>query len=112
LIILKGPGISLESNSFIKLEVGQPAQTKCLAIGCDANKAGLQEGAEGPVQKSNNFYTYRMDTAAGLSGGPLLISGTQKAIGVHIFGITGKSNFTAPITAEFIDWVKRKSPEY
>jgi V8-like Glu-specific endopeptidase len=47
-----------------------------------------------------------MDTAGGISGGPLLASGTQNAIGVHILGDSEKSNFAAAITAQFIEWVR------
>lgn len=109
LIKLQEPGILLAS--YINLAVGQQS-AKCLVIGYDALKNGLQEGAEGPAKKSNNLYTYRMDTERGISGGPLLDSRTQKAIGVHIHGdpeIT-KTNYAAAITADFINWVRVNSP--
>ena len=107
LIKLQEPGILLAS--YINLAVGQQS-AKCLVIGYDALKKGLQEGAEGPAKKSNNLYTYRMDTEGGISGGPLLDSRTQEAIGVHILGddkIT-KTNYAAAITADFMNWVNEK----
>ena len=105
LIKLQEPGILLAS--YINLAVGQQS-AKCLVIGYNALKNGLQEGAEGPAEKSNNLYTYRMDTYQGISGGPLLISGTKKAIGVHIWGKEHISNYAAPITADFMNWVNEK----
>jgi V8-like Glu-specific endopeptidase len=60
--------------------------------------------------KCNGLYTYELDIESGKSGGPLLSFGTQNAMGVYIFGFENKSNYAAPITAEFINWVRNNSP--
>jgi V8-like Glu-specific endopeptidase len=67
------------------------------------------KGDEGLATKSDDdLYAYQMDTEGGQSGGPLLLSGTQQAIGVHIFGRSNINN-AAAVTAEFISWVNRHS---
>jgi V8-like Glu-specific endopeptidase len=105
LIKLKPPGIPL--NSYIKLAEGtQKAQ--CLVIGYDMYD-NYVKGDEGLATKSDDdLYAYQMDTEGGQSGGPLLLSGTQQAIGVHIFGRSNINN-AAAVTAEFISWVNRHS---
>lgn len=109
LIILKPPGILLDRGSYIKLAEGMQNE-QCLVTGYDKFH-NYVKGDEGLATKSDDdLYAYQMDTVGGQSGGPLLLSGTQQAIGVHIFGIPDKSNFAAPITAEFINWVRKKSP--
>jgi len=60
--------------------------------------------------KCNGLNTCEMDIETGKSDGPLLRFGTQNARGVHIFGFENKINYAAPITAEFINWVRNNSP--
>lgn len=109
LIKLHGPGIVFGSDSYIKLKEG-PNSAKCWVIGYPAGpgRNEPQKGAEGDAKKGNNgLYGYVIDTEGGQSGGPLLASGKQNAIGVHIFGDKdkSKSNYAAAITAEFMRWV-------
>lgn len=106
LIKLEGPGIVFGSDSYIKLKEG-PDSVKCWVIGYPAERSKPQKGAKGDAQKDDGLYRYVMDTEGGQSGGPLLASGTQNAIGVHIYGESNISNYAAPITAEFMNWVNK-----